>query len=183
MQVFSKTKQNIYIFVDQALPIHIKWFSSSKGRNQMEWNGVGLKILHARPTPNLRRQEILGKIIWCGCSSCCHSSVSSVSNIIFHSLGAFGYRKIQIIFLPSEALSNTLQNYFLQKHLANLIFLLLKHHNYKVDQRNSVLQAPEPWSSTCMRDREFWTPNVTLYTLKTFPCYWATVQSTSSNPW
>ena len=44
------------------------------------------ETLHARPTPNLWRQEILGRITGRRCSSCLPSSVSSVYNIIVHDL-------------------------------------------------------------------------------------------------
>ena len=55
---------------------------------------------------------------------------------------AFGYRKIQSLFEASGALQNQLQNIWWQKHLASL-FIVLKHHKYEVDPRDSMLQAPE----------------------------------------
>jgi len=69
-----------------------------------------IETLHARPTPNLWRQEILGRITWRRCSSRLTSSVSSVSNIIVHFPFAFGYWKIMIIFPTSGTLRNILQN-------------------------------------------------------------------------
>ena len=101
MQGFKKTKQHVYVYTKLQI---IFLFP---GR---EWNGVGIETLHARLTPNLWRQEILGRITWRRCSSRLTSSVSSVSNIIVHFPFAFGYWKIMIIFPTSGTLRNILQN-------------------------------------------------------------------------
>ena len=60
MQVFGHPN-HIYKYVKKkALPTHSKRFSSSQGRNEMDWNGVGTEILYARPTrasDNKKSQE------------------------------------------------------------------------------------------------------------------------------
>ena len=111
----------------------------------MEWNGVGIETLHGRLTPNLWRQEILGRITWRRCSSCLPSSVSSFSNIIVHFPFAFGYWKIMIIFPTSGTLRDILQNNS-SKNLANIIYC---YQTSQLWSGSTGFSAESTWTPIC----------------------------------
>ena len=82
MQVFGKPNK-VYMYVKQALPTHSKTFSSSQGRNEMEWALGRWANTEPLTTRNPRRDyltlvehELSVRLF--------HSSVSSVYKIIFH---------------------------------------------------------------------------------------------------
>ena len=59
-----------------------KWFSSSQGGNEMEWNGVGIEILPIQSTLNLWRQDIPGGMTWGLWNTNCQFVCSTSSRLL-----------------------------------------------------------------------------------------------------
>ena len=71
------------------------------------------------------------------------SSVQQVLMILHISLRLWLQEKKRLYFQLPEP-SGTHCKIFVSKNMLPTQFIVIKHHNYEVDPRDSVLQAPEP---------------------------------------